>query len=62
MGPHYCCRECPLSLEAARNLLQLGVKAKEIQELTLEAAASMGAANMEWFHAWVAAHAAMTAR
>ncbi len=43
-------------------LLQLGVKAKEIQELTLEATSTMGAANVEWFHGWILAHAAMAAR
>ncbi len=43
-------------------LLQLGVKAKEIHELTLEATATLGAPNVEWFHGWIAAHSAMAAR
>lgn len=43
-------------------LLKLGVKAKEIQELTLEATAALGPAHAEWFNGWVASHAAMYAR
>ena len=29
-------KSCPMAMEAAQKLMQLGVKAKEIQELTLE--------------------------
>ncbi len=57
-----CFREvlkvCPMAMEATKQLLQLGVKPKEIQELTLEATVSTEGHKMDWFHSWVSAHAA----
>ena len=47
-------------MEAAEILLQLGVKAKEIQELTLEATSSIS--GMDWFNQWIQATSAFASR
>ena len=43
-------RECPLAVEAVRGLLQLGVKPREIHELTLETESELGA---DWLLDWL---------
>lgn len=56
-----CLREvlkaCPMSIEAAQILMQLGVKAKEIQELTLDVESSY-----DWLHQWTQAYACFASR
>lgn len=44
-------RECPLALEAAKGLLELGVKAVEVAALVLHPGGSSGSSlppHMEW--------------
>lgn len=43
-------RECPLAMEAVRGLLQLGVKPREIHELTLETEPELGE---DWLLDWL---------
>ena len=48
-------KSCPLALEAAQTLMMLGVKAKDIQSLALEATSNP---HMEWFNQWIQAFTA----
>lgn len=50
-----------MAIDAAQALMQLGIKPREIQELTLEAT-STSPRGMEWFGNWVQAHAALASR
>jgi len=53
-------REQPLALEAIRALLQLGVKAKEVVELSSEAGALVAASRQaDWLPSWISAQAAL---
>jgi len=45
-------RECPLAAEAIRGLLQLGVKPREIQEMTAESDVDNN--NTDWLNDWLA--------
>ncbi len=42
----FCCRECPLSLEAAQGLLSLGVKGAEVASFMMSTHAQL--AGFEW--------------
>jgi len=56
-------RECPLAVEAIRALLQLGVKPKEVQELTLESLGGLAeSGQVEWLGGWLAGQAALYSR
>jgi len=48
-------RECPLAVEALRALLQLGVKPRELQELSLHL-------ELDWLSGWVGAQAKLYSR
>ena len=50
-------KSCPLALEAAQTLMMLGVKAKDIQSLALDAT-SNPTSDMEWFNQWIQAFTA----
>ena len=50
-------KSCPLALEAAQTLMMLGVKAKDIQSLALEAT-SNPSSDMDWFNQWIQAFTA----
>ena len=52
-----------MAIDAAEILMQLGVKGKEIQELTLDVTSRNGGPqNYEWFNKWVQAYSSFTAR
>ena len=56
-------RECPLALEAVRALLQLGVKAREVEELAGEAQAQLlPSRQVDWLGGWIAGQAALHSR
>ncbi|KAE8741890.1 hypothetical protein FOCC_FOCC012542 [Frankliniella occidentalis] len=49
-------RECPLALEAAEGLLQLGMKGIEVNALMLDGMSSLNC-QVDWLNNWVKAHA-----
>ena len=51
-------KSCPLALEAAQTLMMLGVKAKDIQGLALEATSNPSSGDMDWFNEWIQAFTA----
>jgi len=56
-------RECPLALEALRLLLSLGVKAREVQELTMEGLGGLvESGQVDWLGGWLAGQAALYGR
>jgi len=56
-------RECPLALEALRLLLSLGVKAREVQELTMEGLGGLvESGQVDWLGGWLAGQAALYSR
>jgi len=56
-------RECPLALEALRLLLSLGVKPKEVQELTMEGLSGLvESGQISWLGGWLAGQAALYSR
>lgn len=52
-------RECPLAVEAVRGLLQLGVKPREIQEMSMEKESELGAV---WMLDWLSGLSKLYAR
>jgi len=56
-------RECPLALEALRLLLSLGVKAREVQELTMEGLGGLvESGQVDWLGGWLSGQAALYSR
>ncbi|KAH7957019.1 hypothetical protein HPB52_014369 [Rhipicephalus sanguineus] len=58
-------KECPLALEAAKGLLELGVKAVEVAALVLHPGGSSGSSlppHMEWLGQWIKANAYLHSR
>lgn len=56
-------RECPMALEAVRSLIQLGVRPKEIQDLTKERSQDlMSSGEVDWLGGWLAGQAALHSR
>lgn len=58
-------KECPLALEAAKGLLELGVKSGEVATLVLHPGGSSGASlplHMEWLGQWIKASAHLHTR
>lgn len=47
-------RECPLALEAAEELLALGVKGIEVNSIILSC--NLNLQNFDWLNAWMKAH------
>ena len=50
-------KSCPLALEAAQTLMLLGVKAKDIQSLALDAT-SNPTSDLDWYNQWIQAYTA----
>lgn len=58
-------KECPLALEAAKGLLELGVKAVEVAALVLHPGGSGGSSlppHMEWLGQWIKANSYLHSR
>ncbi|KAF0311903.1 Anaphase-promoting complex subunit 7 [Amphibalanus amphitrite] len=53
-------RECPLAMEAAQALLQMGVKGTEVACLMVNGTSNVP--NMEWVSLWLRAHAHLSAQ
>ncbi|XP_037092477.1 anaphase-promoting complex subunit 7-like [Pollicipes pollicipes] len=53
-------RECPLAMEAAQGLLQMGVKGTEVACLMVNGTSNVP--NMEWVSLWLRAHAHLNAQ
>ncbi|KAH7985590.1 hypothetical protein HPB49_026351 [Dermacentor silvarum] len=58
-------KECPLALQAAKSLLELGVKAEQVAALVLHPGGSSGSSlppDMEWLGQWIKANAYLHSR